>query len=504
MPAQKSVNIVMTTHKQTTWTSFMLSVAGIAIFSVLYFWELEALSFSRAMSVSFGLFTFFIVSGFIAIKTGIYKRIWRSSEIDSLTGLGSRVAFIKELGTLITRSKKQEQRFHVLLVNIRNFKEINDALGYEIGDDFLRQFAKKIRNSAGDDTFIARLNGNEFAILNIDNKKNNSYDDIIKKLHKSIVAPLSSGGKKLYLNTSIGVSTYPDNGITSVDLLRCSDIAMRNAKKIRKGYCVYKSEEVYGIAGGSLIGEIRTAIDNKEFALWVQPKKNLLTNKVESVECLLRWNHPLHGILSPDTFIPGAEAGGIIEYITHYVIKEAVIIYNKLKDAGYDLQISINVSANDILDPDIVPTIIKNIVSADMETKKLVLEVTETAIIHELESAIKVLVSLDALGIRISVDDFGTGFSSLIYLKKYPICEIKFDKSFIMDIESSKESFNIVKSSIKMAHALGATTVAEGVETAQVENTLRDLQCDYIQGYFLARPMTVENFIVWMGNNDKL
>lgn len=246
-----------------------------------------------------------------------------------------------------------------------------------------------------------------------------------------------------------------------------------------------------------LLKEIADSLVQGHFVLWLQPKKNIKTGDIHSAECLIRWNHPTRGMLGPDQFIPILEKAGAINDLTRYVIKEATKHYKKLTNANIDISLSVNVSPNDIVDPQTMTTIIKSIVAADMLPHKLILEVTETAIMLDPDASFKVLVALESLGVKISIDDFGTGHSSMTYLKNFPIHEVKIDKSFVTEIATQKDGYNIVRTIIELSHSLDATVVAEGVETENIADLLRLLQCDDIQGYHLSRPMPLDKFIEW-------
>jgi EAL domain-containing protein (putative c-di-GMP-specific phosphodiesterase class I) len=253
-----------------------------------------------------------------------------------------------------------------------------------------------------------------------------------------------------------------------------------------------------------LLNEVSGSLVLGHFVLWLQPKKNIKTGEIHSAECLVRWDHPTRGLLGPDHFIPVLEKAGAINDLTRYVIKEATRHYKKLIAANIDISLSINVSPNDIVDPATMTTIIKSIVAADMLPHKLILEVTETAIMLDPDASFKVLVALESLGVKISIDDFGAGHSSMTYLKNFPIHEVKIDKSFITEIDSRKDEYNIVRTIIELSHSLGATVVAEGVETEKIANLLGLLQCDDIQGYHLSKPMQLDKFIEWINNRTSL
>lgn len=426
----------------------------------------------------------------------------KSSQTDSLTGLFNRATFNVKFKALLANCVLTNKKFHILILDLNKFKQVNDTLGHYVGDQVLRHVATQLQQTIrGTEDVVARLGGDEFAILVPDLDDVNAYEHVVAKIIKAVNAPIKIEGHYLYIGVSIGVATYPDSGVTAVNLMRFADIAMYSAKKMQKDFYVYKEDEdANKIVDLTILGEIRKSIDDDDFELWFQPKKNLATKKIDSIECLVRWNHPMRGLIGPDQFIPFAENSGMIKYLTQFVIKNATQSYERIKQAGYDLDVSVNISPNDIADPSTMTAIIKSIVKADMLPEKFVLEVTETAIMHDTDSAFKVLVALESLGIKLSIDDFGTGHSSMTYLKNFPIHEVKIDQSFVREIETSKEAFSIVKSTIELSHSLGAITIGEGVETKSIEEMLTALNCDYVQGYYVAKPMPIDKLIIWLNS----
>ena len=429
------------------------------------------------------------------------QKLIRSSEVDELTGLYNRATFIKRCESIIKKADSKNDRFDLMILDLNKFKQINGTVGHQIGDQLLKIVSNKLVALVQPGDEVCRFGGDEFALLIRDVRHSDVYKTLATDIVNSISDPSKIDSHWLYTSTNVGIATYPESGTTFLELMRCADIAMYRAKKMQKDYVLYDfSDDKNSVTDLTLIGELRSAIADEDFVLYFQPKKNLKTGEITSIESLVRWKHPLKGIIPPASFISLAESTGMIKYLTQYVIKEAAQAYRTLKDAGYDLKIAVNVSPNDIVDPAIMTTIIKSIVKAEMPPNKFVLEVTETAIMHEPEAAFRVLVALDSLGIQLSIDDFGTGHSSLLYLKNFPIDEVKLDRSFIVDIEQSKEGHNIVKSTIDLAHLLNAHTVAEGVETVEIESILDTLGCDEIQGYYIARPMPLSDLIEWLGN----
>lgn len=479
-------------------TLALMSLCGAVIIPSLLGWTM-------ACSTASPLTLFFLTAATIIAMTGIICQFFsilslrKASEIDSLTGLLNRYAFNLKFKNVIDDAMKHHKKFHVLLLDLNRFKQVNDTLGHHMGDLLIKQISIRLQDAVRDGDIIARLGGDEFAIIVEDPSNNKTYEPVINRIIKTINTTIKLGDTYVYSSVSIGVATFPSSGTTMNDLVRCADVAMYASKRLQKDYSVYRIEDDTLTARDlSLLGEIRAAIADNDFELWYQPKRNTVTGKVESIESLVRWRHPVRGIINPDSFIPIVESSGMIRYLTQSVIKEATTAYKTLRNEGYDLDVSINISTADITDPSMMTTIIKSIVKADMSPSKLILEVTETAFMLDSESAFKVLVALESLGVKLSIDDFGTGYSSLLYLKDFPIYEIKLDRSFITDIIRNETGYNIVKSTINLAHDLNAITVAEGVENSEVETTLADLGCDYVQGYHIAKPMPLDKLLEWL------
>lgn len=451
-----------------------------------------------------------IVAGIVAL-VALLAPIWvvinktrklrKNSMTDQLTGLLNRAAFTARCESILAHADSKHDQYHLMMLDLNEFKKVNNTVGHHVGDRLLQVVANKLVALTQKDDVLCRFGGDEFAIFITDVRRAHVYKKLATDIASVLSEPIRLDDKWLYTGASIGISTYPESGSTFLELMRCADIAMYSSKRMQKDYAVYDfSEDHNSVTDLTLLGELRSAIADEDFVLHFQPKKSLKTGRITSIESLVRWQHPLRGLIQPAEFIQLAESTGMIKYLTQFVIKEAAQAYSVLVAAGYDMKIAVNVSPNDIVDPAMMTTIIKSIVKAEMPPEKFVLEVTETAIMHEPEAAFRVLVALDSLGIQLSIDDFGTGYSSLLYLKNFPIDEVKLDRSFIVDIEQSKEGLNIVKSTIDLAHLLNACTVAEGVETAEIESLLTKLDCDEIQGYHIARPMPLEQLISWLND----
>lgn len=483
----------------------VIGVTGIALSGQLIYDTLLLHGLDDPLHLVIGGFVSACIAFLVIIHSISTISILIKLRSDQLTGLDSRSQFVQRLEKTIKHAKPLSDTFHVILLDLNKFKQVNDTLSHAHGDELLKIIANRVRDIAQKCRSVARVGGDEFALLVHDTTEDRCiYKQIISSLIAAINEPIKLEDKIIYVGVSAGISTYPDSGRTVSELMRCAEIAMYSAKRAQKDYKTYNREDDnFRITDLTLSGEIKDALDHDDFEVWLQPIKDLKTSQIVAAESLLRWNHPIRGILTPDSFIPTAESTGLVKQLTHYLVKTATANYKTIKNRGHELNISINVSPNDITDSAMMTSILKSLVKADMSPSNLKLEVTETAIMHDRESSLRVLVALESLGIKLSIDDFGTGHSSFVYLKDFPIAEIKLDRSFITDISKSKESFSIVKSTIDLAHQLNALTVAEGVESDDVEQVLTELNCDRLQGYYLARPMPLDKFLDWLDMYDQ-
>lgn len=411
----------------------------------------------------------------------------------------TRNFFIHELDHHIDYANYTTSQFYLLFLDVNNFKQVNYTLGQDAGDLLLEEMGQRIKLAVEPGSIVAKVGGDDFAIIMDHTVNSPDYITIASELSREICKPFRIKGKTVYVGVSIGVALFPQNGKTAQDLLRCAEIAMYTAKTEKKEVSLYYlNHDKYKLTNLTLLGELRDAITNKELELWFQPKQDLKTKKITAIEALIRWRHPIRGLMNPELFLPYIESSGIIHYITRFVIEEATNTYKILKTNGFDLDVSINISPNDLVDDSIVSFIIKNIVQTGMSPEKLILEITETAFMHDTGTSFKIIEALHSLGIKISIDDFGTGHASFIYLKHLPISEIKLDRVFIMDVISRNEDYNIIKTTIKLAQDLHITTIAEGVETKNVYDCIIELGCDLGQGYYIAKPMPLLELLTWL------
>ncbi len=425
---------------------------------------------------------------------------------DSLTGLSNRACFYQDLYDRIDKAAVRSDCVHVFMMDLNHFKQVNDTLGHDAGDELLKEVSKRIKAALRDNDKVYRLGGDEFAVIigdtNCDTATSVGLTKVIaERILDSFKSSIQLGTNFVDSGISIGIATFPTHGTSGQDVVKCADVAMYIAKQEKCGLFLYsKDKDPNSIEYLTLPSDIRKAIENKEFELFFQPKKRLSDNKVVGVEALLRWNHPKYGRVSPDKFIPIAEKTGFIIEITEWIIVECAIQSKYWESLGYDLNVSINVAANSISNSNLVINIANAIVDRDIDATKLTLEVTETSIISDPATAIKMLVLLSSIGINISIDDFGTGHASFLYIKHLPITEIKIDKSFVHDVHKPQDR-SIVKSALDLAHNIGCTVVAEGVETKDTEDILRGMGCDIVQGYYIARPMSASDFAEWFKQN---
>lgn len=419
---------------------------------------------------------------------------------DTLTGLPNRALLNDRLYQAINIMKRNEDKLAVLLLDLDRFKEVNDTLGHHVGDELLQRVAARLTKSIRTSDTVARLGGDEFAVI----APNTSPEESIvlaRKIVDALKDVFSINHQNIYVGASLGISIYPDNGTDIHTLLRHADTAMYAAKENNQDCVLYEpAHDRYTPDNLSLVGELHTAItQNDGLSIYYHPQMDLLSREINQVEALLRWQHPVKGFISPEEIIKLAEQTGMIRDLSTWVLDTAIGEYMQYL-YKHDIGLSINLSAWNIQDPDLVSTIENLLAKHGMPAEKLTLEITETAMMSDPVRARKVLHDLNHKGIVLAIDDYGTGFSSLSYLKLLPVKELKIDKSFIFDMLNDENDATIVKSTIELAHNLGFTVVAEGVENHETLLQLRSHKCDYVQGYYLARPQDIYQFIIWMND----
>jgi diguanylate cyclase (GGDEF)-like protein/PAS domain S-box-containing protein len=416
---------------------------------------------------------------------------------DSLTDLPNRNLLHERLEEALASARQHTWPVAFLLLDLDRFKEINDTLGHHIGDLLLRKIARRLESSVRESDTIARLGGDEFAIL-MPATGLESANQMARKLIQALEEPFQVEGLSLQVETSVGITLYPEHGNAPAALIRRADVAMYAAKKERSGVMVYDPEQDFtSIRLLALTGDLRRAIHDNGLSMHFQPKMSALGGAPIGVEALARWRHPAHGDIPPDEFIGLAEHSGLIQPLTEWVLDTALRQCAAWKQEGIDLSMSVNLSARNLLDETLPSTLMSMLQSTKVPVDKLTLEITESVIMDDPQRALEVLTALNKIGVAISIDDFGTGYSSLGYLKKLPATEIKIDKSFVMEMDRHPDDRTIVHSTIELAHNLGLAVVAEGVSSRQTWDELKRLGCDTGQGYYFSRPLPAERLAQW-------
>lgn len=452
-----------------------------------------------------------VVTHFVGIQMDITERKQAEEQLlhnafyDVLTDLPNRALFMERLHRALERAKHSENYlFAVLFLDLDRFKNVNDSLGHIVGDQMLIAIAKRLEKSLRHGDTVARLGGDEFAILLENINGIGDATHVADRIHQELTLPLNLNGHEVFTTASIGIavgagSSYPDYGGYEhpEDLLRDADIAMYRAKALGKArYEVFdKNMHARAVALLQLETDLQRATERGEFLLHYQPIVSLQTNQVVSFEALLRWQHPERGLVSPGEFIPVAEETGLITRIGWWVLREAC---TKLREwqtqfpSSIPLSISVNLSGKQFSQPDLVERIAEIFAETGVDASSLKLEITESAIMENVESASAMLWRLRKLGVQLYMDDFGTGYSSLSYLRRFPIDKLKIDRSFVTQMAGDNESLEIVRTIVMLAHNLGMNAIAEGVETVEQLAQLRSLQCEYAQGYFFSKPVDAD------------
>ena len=419
-------------------------------------------------------------------------KVQELARIDSLTGLPNRNMFLAEIERAIARTRRHGLPFAVCFIDLDRFKSINDTLGHAAGDQLLREMAGRLRGVLRTTDLVARLGGDEFVVL-LEGKAGVADLGVIgNKMLAALSEPLTLGPALVQLSGSIGISCHPADGDDAATLLRNADAAMYQAKSRGKNNVQIYTSQLAEEASRAfeLESQLRLALAREELHLHFQPKIDLASGRLCSVEALLRWNHPLRGAVSPGDFIPLAEERGLIVPIGRWVVQAACRQIRSWRDAGFTpVPVAVNLSARQFASDTLVADIEDALARYQVLPSEIEFEVTESALMAEPDRAAEVLEQLGRMGIGIAIDDFGTGYSSLSYLKRFRARQVKIDRSFIHGLPGDRDDVAITQAVIAMAHSLGLGVVAEGVETSDQLKTLRAMGCDQAQGFLLGRPM---------------
>lgn len=417
---------------------------------------------------------------------------------DKLTGLPNRLMLLDRLEQALLDSNRHGKSFALLLMDLDNFKDLNDTLGHHFGDELLQQVGEKVKQSFRKHDTFARLGGDEFSAILYDTDQEGVLI-CIKKILDNMNAPHSINETLIESKASIGVALYPFHGSDCKTLLQHADVAMYQAKKTHTGYAIYDSSfDSHSLRHLQLMNELRSSINNNHISVFYQPMISQSKNCVVAVEALARWNHPEMGFVSPDEFIPVAEQTGIIRKLTLFVLNTALRDCKSWRDKGYDISISINISPNCLQDASFPENLLSILENTGMTSTNVELEITETALMQDLNSARKVLQSFYETGFKLSIDDFGTGFSSLEYLKELPVNTLKIDKTFVLDMNENSNDAAIVRSVTELGHNLNCTVIAEGVESEKTLQKLIEFEVDVMQGYLFSKAISRDELERWL------
>jgi diguanylate cyclase (GGDEF)-like protein len=417
---------------------------------------------------------------------------------DALTGLPNRMALATEAQTAIAEAERRSMQIALLVLNVDRLRPINDTLGHHVGDELLLDLSRRLREVLRRNDTLARLAGDEFTILATDLRSARDAETIAMKILDALHQPFQAGTMSVHPSISIGISMFPLDGDTFMKLLSRANSAMRFAKSGARGTFRFYAAEMSRIDDDQLTleSELRDALERDQLELHFQPKVDIATGRIRSAEALIRWNHPTRGMVAPNTFIPLAEETGLILPIGEWVLRQACKQMREWLDAGMTpVRVAVNLSAKQFHDADLASVVRSALTDAQLEPGYIELELTESALMNNPEESAATLESLSAMGVHISIDDFGTGYSSLSYLRRFPLDKLKIDRSFIRDLMTNTDDVCIVRAIISLAHSLRLRVVAEGVETSQQLEFLRELGCDQYQGFYCSPAVPADDFV---------
>jgi diguanylate cyclase (GGDEF)-like protein len=437
----------------------------------------------------------------IALRNGqLVDQLRHEAAHDALTGLPNRAALRRRLDGLL--QARTTGHVAVMLMDLDDFKNVNDTLGHHHGDALLEHVARVLRAAVPADVLVSRLGGDEFAVVVPDVVQREHVMAMAEQLLAALRTPATVDGIKLEVGASLGIATAPDDANDVATLLRHADMAMYQAKNTHRGIAVFdpSGKVPESPAQLALAGELRQALVRGELQLYVQPKADAVSGEVVGAEALVRWQHPQHGLIMPDEFIPIAERNGLIRTLTAEVLRAAITAATSWDRAGIGVSIAVNLSPRSLVGTELAAQVATLLADHEARPGLLTLELTESSMMTDPHGVAILMAELHRMGVRLSIDDFGTGYSSLSTLRKLPLDEVKIDKSFVMGLEDNADDETIVRSVVDLALNMGLDVVAEGVENAQVWRKLRQMGCTQIQGYYLTRPIPAADFPAWLTN----
>lgn len=444
-----------------------------------------------------------LASSFNAMRTAIAEREQRityQASHDSLTDLPNRYRMLQFLTSEIESVRSSGKSVTVMSIRLSGISEIASTLGHKVGDDLTKAAAQQIRTNVAADDVLGHTGTDEFTLI-LSGQTAADAMNYVDKVERVLAAGMNLESFDVELHADIGIASFPDHGGNAAELLRFAAIARTDAGNCNETARIYEvGREDEFVHRLRVVNDLRSAIRNGELDVWLQPKISLPDGKVCGVEALVRWEHPELGFMAPDEFIPAAEKAGTIVHLSRYVLDRSVMYCRRLDGLGHDLNVSVNLSVRDLLDEYLPYHVLQILKDHDVQPQQLTLEVTESSIMEDVRHAVLVLECLRDIGVRISMDDFGTGHSSLAQLRNIPLHELKIDKSFVMSLASDAANESIVRTTIGLAHDLGLSVVAEGVEDEATMRRIARLGCQQAQGFFLSKPLLFDDFVAWLAD----
>ena len=419
---------------------------------------------------------------------------------DALTGLPNRVLFRQRVEQALVEARRAGCRVGLALIDLDRFKEVNDTLGHQSGDQLLQELGVRLQGMVRSGETVARLGGDEFGVVSPFASDARSARALAERVRHGIERPLVMDDLTLTVEASVGIALFPDHGADVDTLMRHADVAMYVSKTAHATKIYAPEHDQYSYDRLAIVGELRRALANEELVLHYQPRVALASGELQGVEALVRWNHPGRGLLLPSEFIPAAEHTGLIRPITHYVLDAALRQCRAWRDEGREVPVAVNLSPRDLLDVGLPDEVCALLDKWGVEPDSLELEITERTVVTDPPRVQAVLSTLRERRIGLSLDDFGTGYSSLRHLRQLPVDIVKIDQSFVGQITTDRNDEIVVRSTIDLGHNLGLEVVAEGVADEETWSRLVALGCDTAQGFYISRPLTAGALTRWLAN----
>ncbi len=465
-------------------------------------WERPLASYSGlwflggALALTASLLIYGLLSSRMRLQRAL-STISHQARFDGLTGLPNRRFFSQHLEAHITRCRRNQRRFALMFLDLDHFKEINDSLGHEAGDDLLRVISQRVLDAVRAEGVVARFGGDEFVILVSDLSDPVDAEHVAERVLDALQSPLVIAGHEVSIGGSIGIAVHPDDGAETGDLLKHADLAMYAAKSAGRGTSYFYNESLRHQSEMhlKLHREIQLGLAQGQFEVYYQPMVDAGSGEIRAVEALIRWNHPEQGLLTPADFIPVAERTGVIRDLGEQVLRQGCADCRRMLRAGLDVTLSVNRSPREFNDRKMVQRWLETIEQEGLTPDRVTVELTESLLMPNRERQHQLLRDLHVGGVRLSIDDFGTGYSSVTYLRQFPVSQIKVDGTFVADMLVDTAQYALIEALVTMAQALGLEVVAEGVETEDQARTLSGMGCHLLQGYYFGRPMPVAELI---------